>query len=771
MATSSMQSAMQSMSQAGGGGGVGGGAGVGGAAGNPAAPFVSPSLYVGDLQQDVTEALLFEIFNAVGPVASVRVCRDAATRRSLGYAYVNFHRVDDAERALDTMNFKNIRSRPCRIMWSHRDPSLRKSGVGNIFVNHLAKSIDNKQLYDTFSMFGNILSCKVAMNAKRDSLGYGFVHYESQESADQAIQRVDGKVIAGEKVRVESFKAKKERSGGSGGKAFKYTNIFVKNLPAEMSKEDMEALFRQFGDITSSVISVDKENKARAFGFINYATAEEATAAVDGANTIDVDGKRLYVSRAQKKDEREKELRERFEQLKQERQKKYAGVNLFVKNLADDMDDAKLTAEFSKYGQITSAKIMRDPAGKSRGFGFVCFSAPEEATKAVTELNGRMIDGKPLYVALAQRKEQRRQQLEAQYAQRAKMMPNPAVGGLGGLGGAGGPGGYPSQAAIQAAAAGLYGQPGNMMSFPPQLPPQGGRFMYGQQGIPGVGPMVNMGGLGGPQGFPRFNPAAGLMQGGVGGPQGRGVQGQMNGAGGMQYPLMAMGGMGVGGQRQLPMPQGQPGPTQGLQQQQVQQQVQQAQLLAQAQQRAQQQQPGQGVPPQQQRGGPRPGAPPQVGGVQGRNGVGQPAGAMLGKPVPPHILAQQQAQVGQAPGIRYGDNVRNRAQPAPPNASSPPSDVVVMPSPSEPLTIKALAAAPEEQRKQMIGERLFPLIKMQEPQLAGKITGMLLEMDNGELIHLLESHAALNEKISEALQVLQQHPGMDGEQGEDDTDK
>ena len=147
----------------------------------------------------------FELFNRVGPVASIRVCRDAVTRRSLGYAYVNFHNVQDAERALDTMNFTDIKSRPCRIMWSQRDPSLRKSGVGNVFVKNLAPTVDNKGLFDTFSVFGNILSCKVATDDQGNSKGYGYVHYETAEAAQDAIQKFNGNFIDDHEVHVGPF--------------------------------------------------------------------------------------------------------------------------------------------------------------------------------------------------------------------------------------------------------------------------------------------------------------------------------------------------------------------------------------------------------------------------------------------------------------------------------------------------------------------------------------------------------------------------------------
>ncbi|GFQ88375.1 multidrug resistance-associated protein 7 [Trichonephila clavata] len=93
----------------------------------------------------------YSTVDPAGPVLSIQVCRDLITRRSLGYAYVNFQQPVDAERALDTMNFDTVKGRPIRIMWSQRDPSLRKSGVGNVFIKNLDKSMDNTAMYDTFS--------------------------------------------------------------------------------------------------------------------------------------------------------------------------------------------------------------------------------------------------------------------------------------------------------------------------------------------------------------------------------------------------------------------------------------------------------------------------------------------------------------------------------------------------------------------------------------------------------------------------------------------
>ena len=87
----------------------------------------------------------------------------------------------------------------------------------------------------------------------------------------------------------------------------------------------------------------------------------------------------------------------------------------------------------------------------------MAFSSADEATRAVTEMNGKMAGNKPLYVALAQRKEDRRMRLQAQFAQRAV-----AAGGMPNMD----PYGMPPPGAPM-----YYGQPPPGVMGPPQPQP------------------------------------------------------------------------------------------------------------------------------------------------------------------------------------------------------------------------------------------------------------------------------------------------------------
>merc|ERR1719312_1805190 len=141
--------------------------------------------------------------------------------------------------------------------------------------------IDNKAMYDTFSAFGNILSCKVATYSTNSygrgtgdepgsSKGYGFVHFETEESARNAIQKVNGMLLNGKKVYVGKFIPRAEREKEPGEKAKRFTNVYVKNFGDDLDDEKMLELFSQYGKINSHRVMVNEEGKSKGFGFVAF---------------------------------------------------------------------------------------------------------------------------------------------------------------------------------------------------------------------------------------------------------------------------------------------------------------------------------------------------------------------------------------------------------------------------------------------------------------------------------------------------------------------
>ncbi|XP_072812380.1 polyadenylate-binding protein 4-like [Vicugna pacos] len=378
--------------------------------------FEMSSLYVGGLHPEVNEAMLYEKFRTAGRILSIRVCRDLVTRRSLGYAYVNFLLHADTERALNTMNFDIINGKPLRIMWSQRDPSLRKSGVGNIFIKNLAKSIDNKSLYDTFSAFGNILSCKVVSD-ENGSRGFGFVHFEKSEAASRAIAKMNGIVLKGSRVFVGQFKPRKERETELRAKANIFANVYIKNFGDDVDDKCLKEIFGEFGSVLNMRVMTDESGKSKGFGFVSFENFEDAQKAIEGVNGKVLNGNQLYVGRAQNKAERQSELKHKFEQMKQGKLTRCKGATLYVKNLEDGIDSKWLRKEFSLFGTITNSRVMME-ASRSKGLGFVCYTSHEEANKAIRAMNGKTVITKPLYVANAQSKEERQARLTKNYMKR-----------------------------------------------------------------------------------------------------------------------------------------------------------------------------------------------------------------------------------------------------------------------------------------------------------------------------------------------------------------
>ncbi|CAM9179121.1 unnamed protein product [Ectocarpus fasciculatus] len=171
------------------------------------------TVYVGNLDERVSEELLWELMLQAGPVVNVHMPKDKVSGVLLGYGFVEFRSEEDAEYALKVMNMIKLHGKPMKLNRASQDKKQFEVGA-NIFIGNLDHEVDEKLLYDTFTAFGGIAQTPKIMRDPDtgESKGFGFVSYDSFEASDLAIECMNNQFLCNRPIIVQ-YAFKKDTYG------------------------------------------------------------------------------------------------------------------------------------------------------------------------------------------------------------------------------------------------------------------------------------------------------------------------------------------------------------------------------------------------------------------------------------------------------------------------------------------------------------------------------------------------------------------------------
>jgi splicing factor 3B subunit 4 len=175
------------------------------------------TVYVGNLEEEVTEDLLWELMLQSGPIESVFFPRDKVTLAHQGYGFVEYKSEEDAEYSMRVMNMVKLFGRGIKVQstsGADRSKAGGENSIGaNLFIGGLNDEVDEKLLHDTFGAFGAIVQePKIAYDDNGLAKGFGFVAFDSFEAADLAVSCMHGQYLGSKQITVQ-YAFKKDSPG------------------------------------------------------------------------------------------------------------------------------------------------------------------------------------------------------------------------------------------------------------------------------------------------------------------------------------------------------------------------------------------------------------------------------------------------------------------------------------------------------------------------------------------------------------------------------
>mmetsp|Transcript_28513 Transcript_28513/g.72163 ORF Transcript_28513/g.72163 Transcript_28513/m.72163 type:complete len:424 (-) Transcript_28513:374-1645(-) len=285
----------------------------------------SRTLWVGDMDEWMTEHWLHATFSMGGTVTEVKVIRQRPSGQHAGYGFVEFGSQFEAQHVLNTFNGMHIPQHPTgkvfRLNWASHGLSGGKGGAStmphgehgspeySLFVGDLAQDVSDYQLMMHFRQhYASVRNAKVVFDtATGMSKGYGFVKFGDEEEKDRAMREMNGTFISTRQVRCSQAQKKSDMvnnqkrnnpdmgargvDDGGGASDPSNTTLFVGGLDHTVNEHMLHGAFSRFGPLVYVRVPPGK-----ACGFVQFANRASSEAALQEMQGVQMNMCRLRVS-------------------------------------------------------------------------------------------------------------------------------------------------------------------------------------------------------------------------------------------------------------------------------------------------------------------------------------------------------------------------------------------------------------------------------------------------------------------------------------------
>jgi len=329
------------------------------------------NLIVNYLPQTMTQEEIRSLFSSIGEVESCKLIRDKVTGQSLGYGFVNYHRCNDATKAIQTLNGLRLQNKTIKV--SYARPSSEAIKGANLYVSGLPKHMAQPDLERLFSCSGNIITSRILCdNITGLSKGVGFIRFDQRVEAERAIQKLNGTIPEG---ATEPITVKFANNPSNNAKAIPPLAAYL--APQAARRAFGGALhpagrFSPYGLPAGLPMDLNmKEGYSPLAGELLAGSpimpGAAAAAAAAAGNPSAING---------------------------------SGWCIFVYNLAPETEENILWQLFGPFGAVQNVKVIRDlQTNKCKGFGFVTMTNYDECLVAIQSLNGYTLGNRVLQVS------------------------------------------------------------------------------------------------------------------------------------------------------------------------------------------------------------------------------------------------------------------------------------------------------------------------------------------------------------------------------------